>query len=122
VQWGCGQYTGILGEKLPKTTTTTTTTTILPVTLKTWTFPEGLSWTIKKKGKTICKGGNYGDWYKSSRIGGCIFTKGVYVITCKDRFNEGWRGASLRIGKHTLCKKYEWEMGTVHKETFRLVR
>jgi len=52
VQWGSGQYTGMFGGKPPKTTTTTT---ILPVTLETWTFPEGLSWTSKKKGKTIRK-------------------------------------------------------------------
>jgi len=121
VQWS-GQYTGLLNEKPPTTTTTTTTTTILPLTIKTWTFPEGLSWTIKKKGKTICKGGDYGDWYTSSRIGGCKITNGVYEVTCKDRFKEGWRGASLQIGKHTFCKKYKWGMGAVHKESLRLVR
>jgi hypothetical protein len=116
-------YPGMLGSvKGPKTTTTTsttTTTTPVPITMKTWSFPEGLSWSISKGRKTVCRGGRYTDWYTSLKVTGCKLSQGWYKVTCKDRFKEGWRGAYLQIKNHKLChKKYEWGKGPVWQAKF----
>jgi len=113
-------YKGVDGTvKTTTSTTTTTTTTPVPITMKTWSFPEGISWTIRKGRKTICTGGRYTDWYTSLKVTGCKLSKGWYTVTCKDRFKEGWHGAYLQIHNRKLChKNFEWGKGPVMQAKF----
>jgi len=114
-----GQYLGDTVVRKP-TTTTTTTTTLVPVTMRTWSFPETLSWKIQKaSGHHVCKGGNYADWYVALKIKGCKFKKGWHKITCKDKVKQGFHGGWVQVKNYKLCKKnFEWGGGRSKVEKF----
>lgn len=102
-------------------TTTTTTTKLFPVMMKTWSFPEPLSWKITHGGKTVCKGGGYDSWYSSVKTG-CRLAKGnYYKAVCKDIYGEGFRGGYLQVAGKKICHKdYMWSAGTEFAKGFRI--
>jgi len=117
-----GQLRGVGNDYIRKpTTTTTTTTTTVPITMRTWSFPETLSWTIQetRRRKKVCRGGNYADWYVALKINGCKLKTGWHKITCSDKVKQGWHGAWLQVKNYKLCKKkFEWGAGKKKVEKF----
>jgi len=111
-------------------TTTTTTTTRRKigkpvqrtVTLKTWVFPEKLDWEVSTKGKNrkvVCSGAGYSAWYSTIEVK-CVLEPGrEYRLTCKDRFGEGWAGATIVFNGRHYCKGYTWNGGFEYIEELR---
>eukprot|EP00419_Tripos_fusus_P027861 CAMPEP_0172726144 /NCGR_PEP_ID=MMETSP1074-20121228/90015_1 /TAXON_ID=2916 /ORGANISM="Ceratium fusus, Strain PA161109" /LENGTH=265 /DNA_ID=CAMNT_0013553077 /DNA_START=533 /DNA_END=1331 /DNA_ORIENTATION=- len=100
--------------------TTTTTTTKLrligkPVrrtlTLKTWVMPEKLDWVVSTKGKTVCSGSGYSAWYSPIEVKCDLEPGRRYTLKCKDKFGEGWAGATIEINGRHYCKDYDWDAG-----------
>merc|ERR1719445_2863005 len=83
--------------------------------MKTWSFPETLSWTIQetRRRKKVCKGGHYTNWYAPLKVTGCKLKKGWHKVTCSDKFRQGWHGAWLQVKNYKLCKlKKGWHKVT----------
>jgi len=117
----------------------TTTTTTTPkkhkigkavqrtVILKTWSFPEKVDWEVspmggKSKGKVVCSGSGYSAWYSTIQVK-CVLEPGrKYMLKCKDKFGEGWAGASIRFNGRDYCKDYAWDAGFEQIEHFRAGR
>jgi len=115
--WRCGNTRGLNGDSSWKKYvmykeghTTTTTPFRAPVQLVTYVMPEKIRWAIKQKGKKICEGGKYSDWYSAINTG-CALLKGAYTLECKDIYNEGWGGGYMKINGKKLCKNYNWNGG-----------
>jgi len=103
------------------TTTTTTTTTIVPITMRTWSFPETLSWKIQenRRRKTVCQGGSFTDWYVAIKYKKCKLKTGWHKIYCTDKVKEGFHGAFVQVKNYKLCKKrFEWGAGKSKVEKF----
>jgi len=115
-----GQILGDTEVRKP-TTTTTTTTTIVPITMRTWSFPETLSWKIRRTDsrKTECQGGKYADWYVAIKYKKCKLKTGWHKIYCSDKFKEGFHGGFVQVKNYKLCKKnFEWAAGKHKVEKF----
>jgi len=112
-----------IGEEKKTTTststTTTTTTTLVPLVVNTWVMPEKSTWKITTlKGKTVCKGGPYTQWYAPIKVNCKLTYKRQYKIVCMNNWLGGWAGGSFAVKRKHYCKKYTFNRGSEWTETF----
>jgi len=87
--------------------------------MHTWMLPEKSTWKITTlKGKTVCNGGHYAQWYMSYKVNCKLAYKREYRIQCRNTPVGGWAGGYLTVGKKHLCHKYTFDRGPVYTQTF----
>jgi len=90
-------------------TSTTTTTTLVQMIVKTFMLPEKMAWTIHKKGKKVCSGSKYSQWYSKVKTD-CKLPSGTYTLSCMDKTNNGWFGGYMIIKGRKYCHNKQFQI------------
>lgn len=101
----------------PTTTTTTTTTnqfgtTCFNIQFQAGLFAKEVSWELGTCNSSL---GTYLEDQKLYPPEECCLISGVYQLTCKDQYSDGWHGGFLKVGGKKHCSAFS--NGAVKKET-----